>query len=235
MASNPSILLIGTESSELTACKTVLRQDKLGSHKCVSPSRALKGSQPLFSKYDVCVVMCAEADSATAFIHSLRLIVGNYPLLAVNATGDPDFVTHALEAGADDILPLSRIRGQLVARVKALHRRYNFLDERADRVLLVAGDVKIDFLLHKVWVHGGEVSLSPTEFRILRKLCMNVGRVVPHQDLLMEVWGEPRPEMVDSLRVYIRYIRRKVQETSQLVRIVSRPGIGYMLSVPASA
>jgi two-component system KDP operon response regulator KdpE len=98
-------------------------------------------------------------------------------------------------------------------------------------VSLVAGSLRIDPSSHRVWIGSNEVPFSPTEFLILQKLCMHSGRVVPHREIFIAVWGEFRPEMAESLRVYIRHIRRKMQIAAEAVSITTRPGIGYMLSV----
>jgi DNA-binding response OmpR family regulator len=107
--------------------------------------------------------------------------------------------------------------------------------EVSGNVSLVAGNIKIDPATHRVWIGTTEVPFSPTEFLILQKLCLHSGRVVPYREIFITVWGEFRPEMAEGLRVYIRHIRRKMQTAAETVSIVTRPGIGYMLSVGGGA
>lgn len=152
------------------------------------------------------------------------------PLLVVDATPGSSLTVPMLEAGADDVISPSKLPVQLVPRIAALLRRNKLSASVPGTVPLVAGNLRIDLNSHKVWSGDREVALSPTEFRILQKLCMHAGKVVPHKEILIAAWGEQRPELVDGLRVYIRHIRRKVQAAGEAVTIVSRPGIGYMLS-----
>ncbi len=218
---------MGERTRERDACEEVLRGNRFPT--TVTPDAPLEASE----SHDVCVCVCREPGAALARIVELRERFGLTPILAVDATDADEFVIRALDAGADDALAMSRIGVEMPARLRAMYRRHVMSHEGGRRVPLVAGDLRIDFGMHRVWARGTELRLSPTEFRILRKLCAHAGHVVPHHVLLAEAWGEHRPEMADALRVYIRHIRRKVGAASAAVEIVSRPGIGYMLSVPS--
>ncbi|MDQ3856112.1 MAG: response regulator transcription factor [Chloroflexota bacterium] len=180
---------------------------------------------------DLLVFLTAGTDQAQQCASRCRACYPALPVLSVVREYDTDGAAAVLEAGADDVLALSRVVPQLGARARALHRRYG-LQDTTQKVPLVAGELKIDFGLHRVWVQDREVLLSPTEFRLLRKLSMHIGRVVPHEDILIAVWGEPKPEALRALRVYIRHLRQKVQSAGAAIRIIARPGIGYMLSAP---
>jgi two-component system KDP operon response regulator KdpE len=181
---------------------------------------------------DVCIAVCENMHTA---VHEVRLYRELWPdasLLAVDASPAGHLVAPLLDAGADDVVQPGRTAVQLAPRVRALLRRRQMATATQAHVPLRAGDLRIDLSAHRVWSGDREVALSPTEFRILQKLCMHVGRVVPHREILIAVWGEFRPEMAEALRVYIRHIRRKVSAAGQAVTIVTQPGIGYMLAVP---
>lgn len=182
---------------------------------------------------DILVPICTDAGATRREVQTYRRLWPEVPILALGAIPSRELAVELLEAGADDVLIPSQVPAQLGARLRALHRRYNARDVRPRNIPLIAGDVRMDFGAHKVWVCGSEVSLSPTEFRVLRKLCMHVGRVVPHRDILMAVWGDQRPETAAALRVYIRHIRTKVRAAGKAITIVARPGIGYMLALPS--
>ena len=82
-------------------------------------------------------------------------------------------------------------------------------------------------------VHGEQVSLTHTEYELLRQLALNANRVMLHRDLLAEVWGAEYLDDVDYLRAYIRYLRRKLEaDPSNPQYILTSPGIGYMLACP---
>lgn len=224
------VLLVGPPVAERKACETTLRAHKLRFTIAAAPPEAgatVGGAHP-----NLCVLVCSDASTAQRQVEAVRAYSLRLPLLAVNATPDQDLSVTLLQAGADDAIGPSQILAQLAARVRALHRRHSLVSTSRQNIPLVAGDLKIDLGMHKVWAGEREVLLSPTEFRILRKLSIHVGRVVPHRDLFIAAWGEQRPELSDALRVYIRHIRRKVQAAGDTVTIITRPGVGYMLSVP---
>lgn len=229
MFTNPSILLIGTESNELRLCESVISDSGFTDVQVISQDTLTQPHE--LTRKDVYIVICSDPVGSIPALRSFRDVLATSPILAIDATGDREFVVRALEAGADDLTRVDKVSVQLAARVRALYRRYNYVGERSIGMPLVVGGLKMDFRLHKVWIDEVEVPLTPIEFRILRALCMHMGKVVPHQELLTEGWGEHRPEMADALRVYIRYLRRKMKAVSPLVTIVSRPGIGYMLSI----
>ncbi len=87
---------------------------------------------------------------------------------------------------------------------------------------------KIDFHKHEVKVAGQRVDLSPTEFRLLSVLVRHKGRMLPHEFLLREVWGSAYTNELDSLRLYISYLRRKLEEEPTEPELIhSEWGIGY--------
>ncbi|MDP9382165.1 MAG: winged helix-turn-helix domain-containing protein [Chloroflexota bacterium] len=231
MRSSHSVLVIGASSFERDACETLLRRNRFRTT-AIEPYAKDPHSRPSVSP-DTCVAVCDNMHTATHEVRLYRELWPAIPLLVIDASPGSHLVAPLLEAGADDVLSPARMAVQLVPRLKALARRQALGETARAHVPLRAGALKIDLGAHKVWAGEREVALSPTEFRILQKLCMHVGRVVPHREILIAVWGEFRPEMAEALRVYIRHIRRKVQEAGQAVTIVTRPGIGYMLAVPS--
>ncbi len=229
MAKTPCVLIIGAASTARSMCETLLRRKRFRARTVEPYDRELRDRHP--SQPELCIAVCDNLLTATHEIQLYRELWGHVPLLAVDATPGSRLTVPLLEAGADDVLSPSSVGVQLVPRVRALLRRQEIGKSAPSPVPLVAGDLRIDLNAHKVWSGSQEVALSPTEFRILQKLCMHAGRVVPHREILIAAWGEHRPELVEGLRVYIRHIRLKVQAAGEAVTIVSRPGIGYMLSV----
>jgi two-component system KDP operon response regulator KdpE len=98
--------------------------------------------------------------------------------------------------------------------------------------VLTVGDVTIDTTRHVVTRAGVEVHLTPTEFDLLRVLATNAGKVLTHRQLLERVWGGYAAENSQQLRVYINYLRRKLEsDPANPALIVTEPGIGYRLRV----
>lgn len=225
----PSVLILGLPSVYRDDCATVLATS--GFH--VEISEALPEAYPPEhpEESQVCIVLLTNPENASRKIKAVRILRPRSPLLALNATLRREMTATLLDSGADDVIFPSQLSGELAARLRALHRRYSLSNTFSGTPLLEAGDLRIDFRTDKVWVRGREVLLSPTEFRILRKLSMHIGKVVPHQDLLSAVWGDGKKGGANALRVYIRHIRQKARAAGEAIEIVARPGIGYMLAV----
>jgi two-component system OmpR family response regulator len=131
--------------------------------------------------------------------------------------------------GGDDYLTKPFSLEELMLRIQAILRRTRGNGSESPR--LVSGGLVLDQEAHRVWRGSTEVSLSPTEFRLLRYLMLNRDRVVSRQQILDHVWdydfyGEPT-----AVETYISYLRRKLDDRSgQLIRTVR--GVGYSLRTP---
>lgn len=229
----PVILIVGAPSRERDACEALLHRMRL---RCRVTEPYAHDLQAVHGgKADVCVAIC---DNFLTAVHEVRLyheVWQDLPLLVLDATPGGHLTVSLLDAGADDVLRPHQAMTQLGARVRALFRRTTMDSKVSGNVSLVAGNIKIDPAAHRVWIGAKEVPFSPTEFLILQKLCLHSGRVVPYREIFIAVWGEFRPDMAEGLRVYIRHIRLKMQTAAETVSIVTRPGIGYMLSVGGRA
>jgi two-component system KDP operon response regulator KdpE len=154
------------------------------------------------------------------------------PVIMLTAkAGDADVLT-GFDAGADDYLTKPFNAKELLARVKAVLRR----SQRPEEITTAAfacGDLTIDYARHAVSRGGETVSLTRTEYALLRELALNANRVLSRPDLLTAVWGPEYRDEVDYLRAYMRYLRRKIEvDPSNPCYILTLPGTGYMLSCP---
>lgn len=184
---------------------------------------------------DAAVVIADTHGLALPQLQALHSRRPGLPILAITDDADSDWTADLLDVGVDDVLPAPRAEGQLCARVRALLRRKLRENAEIQQIPLVLSDLKLDFARRAAWVGPRELKLSPTEFRILSQLCLHPDRVVPHQELSNDVWGHDVLAASDSLRVYIRHIRRKLYEAYSRVSIVSQPGIGYMITTPGES
>ena len=150
------------------------------------------------------------------------------PVIVLSARGQEGDKVAALDLGADDYLTKPFGIGELLARIRALARRaHRNVDE-----VLVAGRVTIDLASHVVTRDGEEVHLTPTEFGLLRALAAEADKVLTHRQLLERVWGGYAAENTQQLRVYINYLRRKLEENpAEPALIQTEPGVGYRLRV----
>jgi two-component system KDP operon response regulator KdpE len=154
------------------------------------------------------------------------------PVIMLTAKAQESNMLHGFDVGADDYLTKPFSAKELIARVQAVLRR----TQRPEEIVstpLTCGEIEIDFARRTVKVHGEKISLTPTEYALLRQLALNANRVMLHQDLLAEVWGPEYRDDIDYLRAYIRYLRRKLEaDSSNPQYIVTSPGAGYMLACP---
>lgn len=152
------------------------------------------------------------------------------PVIMLTAKAQETDILHGFDVGADDYLTKPFNAKELVARVRAVLRRVQRPEEIVTTTL-TCGELEIDYARHTVRVRGEQVSLTRTEYALLRQLAINVNRVMLHRDLLAEIWGPEYLNDIDYLRAYIRYLRRKLEaHPSNPQHILTSPGIGYMLA-----
>ncbi len=148
------------------------------------------------------------------------------PIVLVSAVGDEAEKIAALDAGADDYVTKPFAMGELLARLRAALRRAG---PTGDPVLEV-GPIRVDLDKQSVTVDGRAVHLTPHEYRILRLLALNPGKLLTHRAILQEVWGPAYGAESNYLHVYVSQLRRKLEpDPSQPQYLVTEPGAGYRL------
>lgn len=155
------------------------------------------------------------------------------PIIMLTARSSQVDLVHGFEVGADDYLTKPFDVAELLMRVQAVLRRSKWPEEIRARQEFKAGPIEIDFAQHLVTVDGEPVKLTPTEYRLLAYLASNPNRVIMHRELLRGVWGPEYGEETEYLRVYIRYLRQKLEpDPSNPQYLLTQPGAGYMLYQP---
>jgi two-component system KDP operon response regulator KdpE len=156
------------------------------------------------------------------------------PVIMLTAKAREIDMLHGFDVGADDYLTKPFSAKELLARVRAVLRRTRRPEEMVTATL-ACGELRINIARHTVNVRGDRVSLTRTEYALLRELALNANRVILHQDLLTAVWGAEYRDDIDYLRAYIRYLRRKLEvDPSNPQYILTSPGVGYMLTCPTA-
>jgi len=154
------------------------------------------------------------------------------PVIMLTAKAQETDMLHGFDVGTDDYLTKPFSARELVARVRAVLRRARRPEEMVTAAL-TCGELEINFAQRAVKVCGEQVSLTRTEYSLLRQLALNANRVMLHHDLLTEVWGVEYRDDIDYLRAYIRYLRRKLESDPSNPRyILTSQGVGYMLACP---
>ncbi len=137
----------------------------------------------------------------------------------------------ALDRGADDYLTKPFGIEELLARIRVALRHSSQVQGES-RTLVTSGPLTIDLSQHLVTRAGVEVKLTATEYKLLAYLAAHAGRVLTHQMILSDVWDPADADHVEYLRVYIRNLRKKLEEDPEQPRILlNEPGIGYRFMV----
>lgn len=155
------------------------------------------------------------------------------PIIVLSALSEEQQKVKALDLGADDYLTKPFGSDELMARVRVCLRRTQSPDNdglhQAEVLISEDGYLSMDLARRQVKAGTNEVRLTPTEFELLKHLMLSSGRVLTHRNLLRSVWGPEYGEESDYLRVYVRQLRLKVEETPSHPRyIITEPGIGYV-------
>ncbi len=152
------------------------------------------------------------------------------PVLFLTALGDEHNITYGLGLGADDYIVKPFGYKELVTRVKAALSRAR--RSRGEQTIFEAGNLQVNLDTHDVKIDSREVALTPTEFQLLSALVQDAGRTVSHDTLLRRVWGPEYSNRRDYLKLYIWYLRQKIEEDPRdPVYIISERGQGYRLVV----
>jgi two-component system KDP operon response regulator KdpE len=154
----------------------------------------------------------------------------NAPVLVLSAIGDEQEKVAALDAGADDYVTKPFGIEELLARLRAALRR---VDTVTDQVVEL-GDIVVDLERRLVTRQGDPLSLTPTEFELLRLFVRNEGKLLTHRTILREVWGPRYGDESHYLHVYVSQLRRKIESDPTRPRILlTEPGAGYRLMRPS--
>lgn len=152
----------------------------------------------------------------------------NVPVIMLTAKGEEDDRVRGLEGGADDYITKPFSPRELVSRIKAVLRRTEGTSGSTHGLLEIDKRLKIDFDRREIWLDGKLVKLRPTEYRLLYHLVQNAGWVVSHDQLLQKVWGYEYRDEPHYVRLYINYLREKLEkDPANPVYILTERGVGY--------
>ena len=169
----------------------------------------------------VLVVMTPGLDGIE-ILHAVRSI-STVPIIMLTAKGAEDDKVRALRLGADDYVTKPFSQRELLARIECALRR-----AAPHEALMVDADLTINFARNRVSLHGKEEPLTATEHRLLYHLVANAGRLMPFEALLTRVWGLDYREQEHYVRLYVSYLRAKIEPDPAHPRyILTEKGLGY--------
>jgi len=152
----------------------------------------------------------------------------NVPVIMLTVRADEEDKVRGLELGADDYVTKPFSPRELSSRIKAVLRRVEAPMPAEREILKIDDDLSIDFNRREVIVRGKRVKLRPTEYRLLYHLVNNAGWVMTHEMLLSKVWGHEYRDDTHLLRLYITYLRQKIEpDPSHPKYIFTERGVGY--------
>ena len=152
----------------------------------------------------------------------------NVPVIMLTVRADEEDKVRGLELGADDYVTKPFSPRELSSRIKAVLRRVEAPMPAEREILKIDDELSIDFNRREVIVRGKRVKLRPTEYRLLYHLVNNAGWVMTHEMLLSKVWGHEYRDDTHLLRLYITYLRQKIEpDPSHPKYIFTERGVGY--------
>lgn len=157
-----------------------------------------------------------------------------YPIIMLTAKGETMDKVTGLTLGADDYMTKPFLPLELVARVKAQLRRYktyNQTQSQPNEEIIVYGGLLLNISTHECFLNENPLSLTPTEFAILRILCQHKGSVVSAENLFHEIWGEEYYDKKNNtISVHIRHLREKLGDSFENPKYIKTVwGCGYKI------
>ncbi len=225
MTANPRILVIDDEPQILRALRTILTE------KGFSVSTAARGEDGLAQAAahvpDLIVLDLGLPDMDGIEVCARLREWTDCPIIILSVRDAEREKVAALDKGADDYLTKPFGIEELLARVRVALRRSTRAQAGQPNIIR-AGNLQIDLAWHTVTRAGEELKLTATEFNLLAYLASNRGRVLTHQSILEHVWGPADVDHTEYLRVYMRQLRKKLEQDPEHPQIiVTEPGIGY--------
>jgi len=174
-------------------------------------------------------------DFTTANVDGLKICAylrkkSHSPIIVLSGIGSESIKIQALDIGADDYLDMPFSMEVFLAKVRVALRRWMAYGSNEPKVegLILEKDLLIDVNAMKVTVSGEPIHLTPTEYKLLQYLAENMGKVIPHRELLQAVWGEVYGDEREYLRVFVSQLRRKIEvDPVRPEYILTVPGVGY--------
>ena len=220
------VLLIDDDPGLLTLLKLGLERDGFVVY---TASSGREGIRAAYERHPDVIVLDVMMDGMDGWTTCQRLRqVCDTPIVMLTALASGNDVVKGLSLGADDYVTKPCDFGELRARIRALLRRSGDREVRVNPRVYDDGVLHVDLWSGTVKREGELVDLTPTESRLLMYLASQRGRIVSRRELLVNVWGPEYAKELGYLSVYIRYLRRKIEQDPANPRyICTRWKVGY--------
>src|SRR4051812_12946855 len=222
-----TILVVDDEPAILDLVTTILERQGYGVLEAHDGDEALSLLRQRIPDLVLLDVMMPGQDGFEV-LKEIRAL-SNVPVIMLTVQASEADRVRGLDLGADDYIPKPFGHRELVSRVKAALRRAEMPPTVASHSVIRVDDrLQIDFDAREVIVGGTRIKLRPTEYKLLYHLVTNAGRLLSHETLLTRVWGREYRDDTQLLRLYITYLRQKIEPDPATPRyILNERGLGY--------
>lgn len=220
-----NILVIEDEYSLADAVAETLKNEKFN---VVIKVNGEEGEdEALTEKYDLILLdVMLPQKNGFDILKYLRQEKINTPVIMLTAKSEIEDKLNGLEHGADDYITKPFSMRELMARVKAVLKRANNIE---DTNCLEYGDLVLDVKNAKLKCNHNEIQISGKELELLEQLLLNKNQVLSRENLVERIWGYDSEAEYNNVEVYITFIRRKLKLIDSKVNIKAVRGIGYKL------
>ena len=221
---NKEILIIEDDAAIIRLLKVALETNH---YKAVIAQGGLEGISRFLSLHPDLILL----DLGLADIDGMEVLrqvraISMVPVIIVSARSNEKEKVEALDSGADDYVTKPFNIGELMARIRVALRKSSNTDISSS--IICIKDFRIDFDKYQAFMKDEPLHFTPIEFKILKLLIENRGKVLTHRFIQMEVWGYMPEDDYQSLRVYMSALRRKLEtDTSNPQYIMTEVGVGY--------
>ena len=220
-----NILIIEDEYSLADAVAETLKKEKF--NVCIKTNGEDGEDEALTENYDLILLdVMLPLKNGFEILKFLFLLKIKTPIIMLTAKSEIDDKLNGLEHGADDYITKPFSMRELVARVKAVLKRTNNIE---DTSYLEYGDLRLDLKNAKLKCNDNEIQISGKELDLLEQLLLNKNQILSRENLLERTWGFENEAEYNSVEVYITFIRRKLKLIESRVNIKAVRGIGYKL------
>jgi two-component system, OmpR family, KDP operon response regulator KdpE len=221
-----TILVVDDEPNLRHAVKLYLDEEGYLTFTARNGLEALDAVREKLPDLVVLDVMMPELDGFET-LERLRKIT-TVPVIMLTVKGEESDKIRGLRLGADDYVTKPFSQRELLSRIEAVLRRSEMPAHVPRTEIVVDDDLTVDLSRNEVWVRGKRVQLSPTEHRLLYHLISNPGRLMTYETLLAKVWGWEYTEEQHYVRLYISYLRQKLEPNPTRPKyILTEKGLGY--------
>ncbi len=222
----PTILVV---DDDVNIAKIIVRNLVLEGYQSLEARTGQEALQHLRTAEPDLILLDVEMPQLDGFETLERIRqVSDIPVIMLTVRAEVADRIRGLELGADDYLPKPFNRDELNLRIKAVLRRFETPEKPEDLIIRIDDRLQFDQQRRDVIVEGERIGLRPTEYRLLRVLVENAGWAQSHEALLTKVWGYEYREDNHLLRLYITYLRKKIEiDPAHPQYIFTNRGLGY--------